>query len=134
MSVETLAIIAGLLFGLLAVFQVALALGAPLGHYAYGGRLAGEGESLPGGWRIASAVAALILLGFGWVILARAGVIDTSLNDTLVTVLSWMVVAYMALNTAANLAAQSRVERYVLGGITGVLVILCAIVAAAGPS
>ena len=134
MNVETIAWIAAALFGVMALFQVALALGAPWGAHVYGGRVADDDGRLPGAWRAASAAAALILLGFAWVILARAGVIATSIDETLLTVLSWMVVAYMALNTAGNLAGKSPIERYVFGGMTLVLVILCAIVAAAGPS
>lgn len=134
MTVEILASIAAALFVGLAAFQVVLALGAPFGHYAYGGRVADPGEPLPGRWRVASAVAAVILLGFAWVMLARGGVITTTLDESVLTVLAWMVVAYMALNTAANLAAPHPIERYVFGSITGVLVILGAIVAAAGPT
>ena len=134
MNVEAIAWVAATLFGLLALFQVALALGAPLGAYVYGGRIALDDGRLPTKWRVASAAAALILLGFAWVILARAGVIGTSLDETLLLVLSWMVVAYMALNTAGNLTGKTNIERYVFGGITMVLVVLCAIVAAAGPA
>ena len=134
MSVETIAWIAAGLFGALALFQVSLALGAPMGEYVYGGRVADEGGRLPGKWRIASAAAAVILLGFGWVILARAGVIATTIDETVLTVLSRMVVAYMAINAAANLAGKTSIERYLFGGVTLVLVILCSIVAAAGPT
>lgn len=134
MDVELLAGLAGALFVALAGFQVVLALGAPFGHLVYGGRVAEPGESLPPRWRAASALAAVILLGFAWVVLARGGVIEAGVDETVLTVLCWMVVAYMAINTAANLSARDPVERYVLGGITGALVILCAIVAAAGPT
>lgn len=134
MSVETLAWLAAGLFGAMALFQAALALGAPLGAHVYGGRVVGEDGRLPAKWRVASGAAALILLGFAWVILARAGVIDTDTSETLLTVLAWMVVAYMALNTAGNFAGKSPIERWVFGTITLVLVVVCAIVAAAGPS
>ena len=134
MDVGVLATIAAVLFGMLALFQVALALGAPLGGVVYGGRVAGRGESLPGPWRIASAVAAFVLVGFAWVILARAAIVETDLGSTAITVLAWMVVAYMAINTAMNLASRDPIERYLLGGVAAVLVVVCAIVAAAGPS
>lgn len=134
MDVGTLATLAAILFGALALFQVALALGAPFGGVVYGGRVAARGESLPGAWRIASAVAALVLVGFAWVILARGGVVETGLGSTSITVLAWMVVAYMAINTAMNVASRDPIERYLLGGVTVVLVVVCAVVAAAGPS
>lgn len=134
MSVEVIAVITAILFVGLAAFQVLLAFGAPFGHLVYGGRFAEEGQPLPTRWRIASAVAAVVLLGFAWVMLARGGVISTGVDDLVLTVLAWMVVAYMAINTAANLAGRHPIERYVFGGITGLLVVLGAIVAAAGPS
>jgi len=134
MDIETIAVIAAVLFGLLAALQMALALGAPLGNIVYGGRVASAGDALPGPWRIASGAAALVLVGFAWIILARGGVLTTSVSSTVVTVLAWMVVAYMAINTAMNLASRDRIERYLLGGVTAVLVVLCAIVAAAGPT
>ena len=134
MDIETIALIAAVLFGLLAALQVALALGAPLGHIVYGGRVASAGEPLPGAWRVASGAAALVLVGFAWIILARGGVLTTGVSSTVVTVLAWMVVAYMAINTAMNLASRDPIERYLLGGATAVLVGLCAIVAAAGPT
>lgn len=134
MDIETIAVIAAVLFGLLAALQMALAFGAPLGNIVYGGRVVSAGGVLPGPWRIASGAAALVLVGFAWIILARAGVLTTSVSSTVVTVLAWMVVAYMAINTAMNLASRDRIERYLLGGVTAVLVVLCAIVAAAGPT
>ena len=134
MSVETVATIVAVLFVGLALFQVAVALVAPFGHIVYGGRFAAPGERLPTRWRVASGVAAVILLGFAWVMLARGGVIDTGLSETVLAVLAWVVVAYMALNTAANLTARSPIERYVFGGITGVIVVLGSVVAAAGPA
>ena len=134
MDIETIAVIAAVLFGLLAALQVALALGAPLGHIVYGGRVASAGEALPVPWRVASGAAALALVGFGWVILARGGVITTGVSSTVVTVLSWMVVAYMAINTAMNLASRDPIERYLFGGVTATLVVVCSIVAAAGPT
>ncbi|MGI9666386.1 MAG: hypothetical protein ACR2N2_04685 [Acidimicrobiia bacterium] len=131
--IESVAVVAALLLGALAVFQAALAFGASAAHLVYGGRVADSDNRLPGRWRAASAVGAFFLLAFAWVVLARAGVIDTSLDDTVLTILSWMVVAYLSLNTAANLMAKNPIERWLFGGLSGVLVVLCAIVAAAGP-
>jgi hypothetical protein len=132
--VETVALVAAVLFVLLALFQLAVALGVPWGAHVYGGRQARDDGSLPSKWRVSSAVAALILLGFAWVILARAGVLIVGINEIALTVLAWMVVAYMAINTAANLASKDSVERWLMGSITLVLVVLCAVVAAAGPA
>jgi hypothetical protein len=133
-NTDVVAVIAAVLLGALALFQAALALGLPAGRVVFGGRVAGPDGRLPGPWRLASAVAVVVLAGFAWVILARAGVIATGLDDTVLAVLSWMVVAYLAINTAGNALAKEPVERYLFGGVSGVLVVLCAIVAASGPS
>ena len=132
--VETVALIVAALFALLALFQMALALGAPWGAHAYGGRVVQEDGTLPAKWRAASGIAAVILVVFGWVMLARGGVVDSSVDETLLTVLAWMVVAYMAINTAMNLSSKDAIEQWLMGSITGAIVILGAIVAAAGPA
>ena len=133
MNVEVVAVVAAVLFAGLAGFQIALALGAPAGEYVLGGRVATDDGRLPTAYRIGSAGAAVILLGFAWIILARAGVAETSMSERFLTIASWAIVAYLAINTAANLMATTRFERFVLGGVSGLLVVLCAIVAAAGP-
>jgi len=134
MGVETVAMLAAVLFGALALFQVALALGAPWGAFAYGGRAIQEDGTLPITYRLASAVAAVVLVLFAIVILTRAGVIGTAGDSTLVSVLSWVIVAFLVLNTLSNVSAKHWIERFVFGGITVVLAVLCAIVAVAGPS
>lgn len=134
MTIEALAICAGAIFLALAIFQAALALGAPVGHVAYGGRAAGPDRRLRRPWRFASAAAALILIGFAWVILARGGVVGDGVSQTALAVGSWMIVAYMALNTAANLSAGHPFEKYGMGALTALLVVLCSIVAASGPA
>ena len=65
---------------------------------------------------------------------SRGGAIGTSGDSTLVTVMSWVIVAFMAINTAMNLTGKHWVERYVFGGMTVMLAVLCLIVALAGPS
>jgi hypothetical protein len=90
--------------------------------------------TLPPTYRLSSASAAVLLVLFAVVILVRGGAIGTSGDSALVTVMSWVIVAFMAINTATNLMGKHWVERYVFGGITVVLVALCSIVAVAGPS
>jgi hypothetical protein len=133
-GVETAAVAAAVLFGVMALFQVALALGVPWGAFAFGGRAVRDDGTLPTAYRGASAVAAVVLVVFAVVILTRAGVVGTSGDSALVTVLSWVIVGFMAINTPMNLMGQHWVEKYVFGGITLVLVVLCAIVAASGPN
>ena len=132
--VESVAVLSAALFAGLALFQIALALGAPWGAHVYGGRAVEDDGTLPGKWRAASAAAAVVLLLFGWVMLARSGVVESSLDETLLTVLAWMVVAYMAINAAMNFASKDSLERWLFGSVTVVLVVLGSVVAAAGPA
>jgi hypothetical protein len=134
MGVQTAATAAAALFGVMALFQVALALGVPWGAFAFGGRAVRDDGSLPPTYRAVSALTSAVLAIFAVVILVRGGVVGTSGDDTLVRVMSWVIVAFMVINTPMNLMGKHWIEKYVFGGITLVLVVLCAVVAASGPS
>jgi hypothetical protein len=134
MNVETVAVVCAVLFGGLALFQMALVFGAPAGNIVFGGRVADADGRLPSKWRAVSGIAAVALLGFAWVVLARAGVVATSIDQRYLSVATWAIVAYMAINSAANFASKNAIERYVMGGASLVLVVLCSFVAASGPT
>ena len=124
------AIAAFVLFALMAGIQLALAAGAPLGAHVLGGRYPGV---LPRQARVGSAIAAVLLLGFGLVVLARAGRIGAP--EGLVGLLApacWAIAAFLVLNTVGNLASKSRIERTLFAAITAGLAVLCGIVAATG--
>jgi hypothetical protein len=124
------AVAAFAIMALVAGFQLALAAGAPLGGIAWGGKREGR---LPAGLRIASALAAPILLLFGWIVLARAGVVDPSpLPEGLLAPATWGIAALLALNTLANITSRSRLERAIFGSATAVAAVLCAVVALNG--
>lgn len=129
------AVAAAVLLVGISVFQVLLALGAPWGSAAYGGGAAGPDGVLPSGLRVASAVAAVILGTAAWVILARADLVRRGpLGARILRWATWVIVAFMVLNTLSNVASSSPVERWVLGGTTVVLVFLCGYVAARAPA
>ncbi|MZR13998.1 hypothetical protein GQE99_13330 [Maritimibacter sp. DP07] len=123
MSLVTLA---GAVFCLLALvvelFQMALALGAPLGHLAMGGRWTGRlpvalraGAVIQGGVMVAMArVAAgasglLVPVGPGWLI--------------------WVAVAVMGLSTLMNNITPSRPERRLWGPVTVIMFLALILVA-----
>jgi hypothetical protein len=122
------AILAAALFLGMAAFQASLALAAPFGAHVLGGRYPG---ALPGRLRAFCAIAAVVLVVGGLVILARAGVIGwpTVAAGTLVPA-SWAIAAFLVLNTLGNLASKSRLERTVFAATTAVLATLSAFVAA----
>lgn len=124
------AVAAAVLFGLISLFQVALALGVPWGAAAYGGGRARADGTLPPRLRVASAVAALLLLFFAGVVLVRAEVLGTGNGGAPLAIATWVIVALMALNTLGNFTSPNPVERWGMGSVTAALVVLCALVAA----
>ena len=121
---------AGLL-GVVILFQVSLAAGAPWGAAAYGGRAALDDGRLPTRYRVASATTALVLTGALWLVLAASAVISAApLSENLLGAGVWVLAGLFALNTVGNLAGRHPVERWGAGGITAVLTILCAWIAA----
>jgi hypothetical protein len=118
------------LLGVVVLFQLALAAGAPWGAAAYGGRVAQDDGRLPTRYRVASAGTAVFLAGALWLILAAGAVISpTPLPERLLGVGVGALVGLFALNTVGNLAGRHPVERWGAGGITAVLTILCAVIA-----
>ena len=121
------AIVATVLFAAMAAFQATLAAGAPVGAHVLGGRHSGV---LPPRLRAFSGIAALLLVGFALVVLARAGVVGWPAGIAGLLIPAWWVIAgFLVLNTLGNLASKSRFERTVLAAATAVLAVLCGVVA-----
>ena len=123
------AVLTAVILGLLAVFQLCLALGAPWGRFAWGGRHDGR---LPTGSRVGSAVSIGLYALFAAVLLDRAGVIEAIPSDSVVRVGSWVLVAYFALGVVMNGISRSPAERAVMTPTTLVLAI-GAFLVATGP-
>jgi hypothetical protein len=124
------AIVATGVFAARAAFQASLAAGAPLGAHVLGGR---HSDVLPPQLRACSGIAAILLVGFALVVLARAGVVGwpTGIAGLLIPA-SWVIAGFLVLNTFGNLASKSRFERTVLAATTAVLAVLCGFVALSG--
>ncbi len=118
-----IAIAAGLfaLFAaLLAVFQIGLALGAPWGHLAMGGRWPGR---LPGYLRVNAVVQAGLTGVFAWVVLARAGlVVQHGVPGWAI----WVVLVFSILGAVMNLITPARAERLLWGPVA--LIMLASLV------
>ena len=122
-----LGVAAACLLGVVVLFQLALAAGAPWGAAAYGGRAAQDDGRLPTRYRVASAGTVVVLMGALWLVLAAGAVISpTPLSGNVLGVGVWVLVGLFALNTVGNLAGRHPVERWGAGGITAVLTVLCA--------
>lgn len=125
---ETAALIAAGLIGVLILFQIALALGAPWGKAAWGG---GHEGKLPRKLRLASAISALVLALAAWVILAAAGLIDSSpVPESWLTPLMWVLTGYFGIGALLNTISRSKAER-IWGPISLIIAVCCGLVAAA---
>jgi hypothetical protein len=95
---------------IVALFQVALAAGAPWGEYAYGGARTGK---LPVGFRINSVVAALVMVAIAGHYLAQLGVFEPLLDSAGNSVVNWVLVGFTGLSAIANNITRSKKERAV---------------------
>jgi hypothetical protein len=108
-------------FTVLAAFQAALALGAPLGHAAWGGAY----SQLPPGLRIASALdVAFWILATG-VILRRGGFRVQRISPAVARWGTWVLVAVLTLSALMNFASSSPWERYLWGPLALIMAGLC---------
>ena len=112
------------ILSLLAVFQLALALGAPLGHFAWGG----QHRVLPGRLRIGSLVSIVVYAIIAVLALDRVGLIDV-VPDVVSTVGMWVVFAYFVIGIPLNAISRSKPERYVMTPVVTVLAVLSLLVA-----
>lgn len=90
----------------LTALQIALAAGAPLGEYAWGGRH----EVLPRKLRIGSAVAIVLNAVFAAFLLSQADIVAL-IGDPVLTVGVWVIAAYAVLSAIPNAISRSKKER-----------------------
>lgn len=117
-----------LLAGIVVLFQLALAAGAPWGHLAMGGKYPGK---FPPRIRFLSIFNAVILLALGGVVAARAEIYLQGLRD-LSTWAVWIVVVFSALSMVANLATSSKPERALWGPVS-IVMLICSLIVALTP-
>lgn len=114
-----------LIIAILAVFQLALAAGAPLGRYAWGGRCEGK---LPVGLRVGSAASVLLYIFFALTMLDQAGMIDVfPVGFSRFAI--WVMFALLCLSAVANLASRSKRERITMTPVALLLAALTLITA-----
>lgn len=119
------AIAATIVLAGLAVFQLALVFGAPLGRFAWGG----AHVRLPTRLRIGSAVSIVLYAVFAAILLDRADLIDV-IPDGTSRIAAWVITGYLVLGIPLNAISRSRGERIVMTPVVTILVVLSAIVAA----
>ncbi|MBN8942331.1 MAG: hypothetical protein J0H01_22690 [Rhizobiales bacterium] len=113
------ATIFGAFLAVVALFQLALALGAPWGHLAMGGAVPG---AYPPGMRVAALVQVAVLGLAGLIVFVRAGLVLPQwmpLSRRLV----WGVVGLLAVSAVLNLITPSPTERLVWSPVALILLL-----------
>ena len=108
------AIIVVILFIGLSIFQILLAIGLPLGRFAFGGKY----EALPKNLRIMSLVAIGIFVLGSISVLVRVGILAIIPDSIVFVVIVWVLAFYLSLNTLMNLASESKSEKHVMTPIS----------------
>jgi hypothetical protein len=107
----------------LAVLQVLVASGRPLGRFVWGG----QHDVLPRRLRVGSAVSLLVYAAIAVVLLWRSTAAPPVPGALTVTV--WVLAGYFALGVALNAVSRSRSERLVMTPVCVVLT-ACSVVVA----
>ena len=123
--VHAAALLFAFVIAALAVFQIALALGAPLGRFAWGGAQA----RLPVELRIGRGVSLFIYGACAGIVLDRAGLVDVVADDVS-RVGVWVVAGFMSLGVAMNAISRSKPERFTMTPVALVLAVCAYVVAA----
>lgn len=118
-------IVATVMLALLAVFQLALACGAPLGHFAWGG----AHRVLPPKLRIGSLVSIVLYALIAIVLLEREGALNLLALPTAERVAAWAVTAYFVIGIVMNAISRSKPERFTMTPVVLVLAVLSLLVA-----
>jgi hypothetical protein len=120
------AIVAVVLLAVIIAFQAALALGAPWGFAAWGGRHQG---ALPQRLRIASGIGAMVIYPLIiLIVLAAAGLIDADWLPVDAGLVMWVLAGLLALGALANFASRSPRERF-WGPVALAIAVCCGIIA-----
>jgi len=111
--------------GLLSLFQIALALGAPMGQFAWGGKH----RILPHNLRIGSMLSLFIYVGIAVCLLSKSGIIHLIPQGTLLDILVWTTFAYLVLGVFMNAISRSKRERYTMTPVV-ILLAICTLTVA----
>lgn len=109
-----------------ALFQLSIVLGAPVGDYAYGGQMTGV---LSTRYRIISIVSMLLMLAIAGHYLAQLGFFQPLLAPDLNAVSNWGFVAFFVLAAVMNNITKSKKEKRVFGSLTIAMLLAAVMVA-----
>lgn len=122
--VRAAAVAACVILAALGVFQAALATGAPIGRFAWGG----QHDVLPTRLRIGSAISIVVYVVMALILLGRADV-AAAFPDGVARIGVWVLTAYFSLGVVVNAFSRSKPERNTFVPVCLVLAVLCLVVA-----
>lgn len=106
--------------GALAVFQLLLIAGRPLGRFAWGG----QHMVLPTNRRAGSAVSIVLDAVFAIIALERARLTDFIPGETFIAVAMWVITIYFAVGVVMNVVSKRKPERFTMAPTSLVLAVL----------
>ena len=121
------AIVACGILAALAVFQLLLVLGAPIGRFAWGG----AHTVLPTALRLGSVVSIILYGVFAVFILSKAGLVTLVDHSGVVGVGMWVFAIYFSAGVLLNAISRSKRERLLMTPTSAVLAVLFLVVAQA---
>jgi hypothetical protein len=127
---RTAAVAAAIGFAGIAVFEIALAAGAPWGHAAWGGAHA----HLSMAQRTGSAVSVVVWAAAALIVLGRAGLWHTGRRTRLFRWGTWFLAGVSGIAALMNFASNSHWENLIFGPTALVLTALCILVARSAPA
>lgn len=122
---EIIALAACIILAVMAVFQISLVFGAPLGRYAWGG----SHTVLPTKLRIGSVISVILYFFFVLIILSSAEILDTPISKETLNVGIWVLTVYFLIGVFMNAISRSKRERAIMTPVTLVLTLLCLFIA-----
>jgi thiol:disulfide interchange protein len=117
--IELAAVVVSVVLAGLAVFQLALVAGAPLGRFAWGG----QSEVLPTALRIGSVLSVVSYAVIAWLVWRAVGQPD----DWWI----WGITAFFGVGVLMNAVSRSRPERLVMTPVVALLAGSCLLIALA---
>lgn len=104
------ALLGVLILAALSVFQLLLAVGKPLGSYAWGG----QHEVLPKRLRVASLFSVVLYIAFGIFLASKAGLATVIQDSAFLTIGMWVFTSYFVLGIFMNAISRSNKERMLM--------------------